>query len=183
MRLILGSASPRRQDILKQINIDFIVRKPNVDETHIKTTNPIEKVSALSKLKAASLNIESDHDVIVTADTVVSYKNMIFEKPKSRDEAFTMMRALSGQTHDVHTGVLVRSKHKQTLFVETTRVTFYPLTDEEITSYIDTDEPYDKAGAYGIQGLAAPFIKKIDGDYYNVVGLPIGRLMQVLKTF
>ena len=183
MQLILGSGSPRRQDILKQVNLDFTVRTPNVDESQIKTTKPIEKVSALCKLKAASILFESDDDVIVTADTVVSFNNMIFEKPKTKQEAYTMMRALSGQTHDVHTGVLVRSKQKQELFVETTKVMFYPLTDEDIHNYIDTDEPYDKAGAYGIQGLAAPFIKKIDGDYYNVVGLPIGRLIQVLKTF
>ncbi|GEM02484.1 septum formation protein [Halolactibacillus halophilus] len=183
MPLILGSSSPRRQDILKQVKLDFTVRTPNVDESQIKTTKPIEKVSALCKLKAASILFESDDDVIVTADTVVSFNNMIFEKPKTKQEAYTMMRALSDQTHDVHTGVLVRSKHKQKLFVETTKVMFYPLTDEDINEYIDTDEPYDKAGAYGIQGLAAPFIKKIDGDYYNVVGLPIGQLMQVLKQF
>ncbi|GEM03668.1 septum formation protein Maf [Halolactibacillus miurensis] len=183
MQLILGSGSPRRQDILKQVNVDFTVRTPNVDESQIKTTKPIEKVSALCKLKAASIIFEADDEIIVTADTVVSYKNMIFEKPKTKQEAYTMMRALSGQTHEVHTGVLVNSKHKQELFVETTKVIFYPLTDEEINDYIETDEPYDKAGAYGIQGLAAPFIKKIDGDYYNVVGLPIGRLMQVLKNF
>lgn len=181
MTLILGSSSPRRQDILRQINIDFTVRKPHVDETQIKTTDPIKKVSALSQLKAENIPFESTDDVIVTADTVVSYNNIIFEKPKSREEAFTMIRALSGQTHEVHTGVLIRSKDKQTSFVETTQVTFYPLTEKEITRYIDTKEPYDKAGAYGIQGLAAPFIKKINGDYYNVVGLPIGRLMQELK--
>lgn len=183
MRLILGSASPRRQAILNQVNLDHIVRVPNVDESQIRTTKPIEKVSALCKLKAASILFEADDEVIITADTVVSFNNMIFEKPKTKEEAYTMLRAFSNQTHEVHTGVLIRAKDHQELFIETTKVTFYPLSDQDINSYIETNEPYDKAGAYGIQGLAAQFIKKIDGDYYNVMGLPIGRLMQMLKHF
>ena len=183
MNLTLGSASPRRKELLEQVGLSFNIRTSDVDESKIKTRDPIKKVSALVKLKAAFLPFMSDDEVIITADTVVSYKQIIFEKPKNKQEAFTMLQALSGQTHDVYTGVLIRSKADQTLLVERTAVTFFTLSKTEIETYIETDEPYDKAGGYGIQGYAARFVEKIDGDYFTVVGLPVAKLCRALKAF
>lgn len=183
MKLTLGSTSPRRKELLEQVGFTFSIRTPDVDESKIKTRDPIEKVSALVKLKAAFLPFLSDDEVIITADTVVSYKQIIFGKPNNKQEAFTMLQALSGQTHVVYTGVLIRSKTKQKLLVERTEVTFFPLTKAEIDTYIETDDPYDKAGGYGIQGYAARFVEKINGDYTTVVGLPVGKLCRALVAF
>ena len=171
--LILASSSPRRQELLKQVNIPFTIRKPAIDETQITTKDPVEKVQ----------QIQNEYEVILAADTVVSYEQTIFEKPKNKEEAFNMIHSLSGDTHDVYTGVNIRSTEHESIFVERTKVVFWPLSKSEIEWYVSTDDPYDKAGAYGIQSLGAIFVKEIIGDYYNVVGLPLSRVVRELRKF
>ncbi|HLR71841.1 MAG TPA: Maf family protein [Pseudogracilibacillus sp.] len=183
-QLILASSSPRRQALLEQVNIPFSIRKPTIDETTLSTTDdPQEKVKQLAILKGEHTPMTQDNEVILSADTIVSYRGSIFGKPQSKKDAFEMLTTLSGKRHDVYTGVSIRTNKQQLSFVEQTEVEFYPLTDEEITWYVATTDPYDKAGAYGIQNLGAIFVKQIIGDYYNVVGLPISRVAQELKQF
>lgn len=181
--IILASSSPRRQKILKQVQIPFTVRVASVDESKIYTTDPTKRVEQLAKLKNKSMSLKHENEIILTADTIVSHNNIIFEKPKNKQEAYEMIFSMSGQIHDVYTGVMLRSAHCKRQFVEQTKVQFWPLTKKEIKEYIDTEEPYDKAGAYGIQSVGAKFVKQIVGDYYNVVGLPISRLVQEIKRF
>ena len=183
-QLILASSSPRRQALLQQVNIPFSIQIPTIDETTFSTTdNPQEKVEQLAILKGEHTPITRDNEVILSADTIVSYRGSIFGKPQNKKDAFDMIATLSGKRHDVYTGVSIRSNQQQFSFVEHTEVEFYPLTDEEITWYVATTDPYDKAGAYGIQNLGAIFVKQIIGDYYNVVGLPISRVARELKRY
>ncbi|MGJ9458737.1 Maf family protein [Oceanobacillus sp. CF4.6] len=182
-KLILASSSPRRQELLNQVRIPFTIRKPNIDESQIITHDPVEKVRQLAILKGRNVTIEHDDEVILSADTVVSYNQNIFEKPKNKEDAYQMISALSGNVHEVFTGVLIRSLDQETVFVERTEVEFWPLSEEETVPYIATKEPYDKAGAYGIQSVGAIFVKQISGDYYNVVGLPISRAVRELRGF
>ncbi|KAB8137489.1 septum formation inhibitor Maf [Gracilibacillus oryzae] len=182
-QLILASSSPRRQEILKQVKIPFTIKIPDVDESQIVTDDPYEKVEQLAKIKGSYIPIENDNNIIISADTVVAFQNKIFEKPKDKEEARAMIRDLSGDVHSVYTGVMIRSQEKEFVFVERTEVEFWPLSAAEIDSYIATEEPYDKAGAYGIQSVGAMFVKRIVGDYYNVVGLPISRVLRELKGF
>ncbi|WP_058307334.1 Maf family protein [Gracilibacillus massiliensis] len=182
-KLILASSSPRRQELLQQMRIPFQIRKPNLDESQIKDTDPVTKVKQLAILKGKNVPIQTETEVILAADTVVSFQQNIFEKPKSKQEAYKMIKGLSGKKHHVYTGVMIRCQEKEMTFVESTTVSFWPLTEKEILSYIETEEPYDKAGGYGIQSVGAMFVKRIEGDYYNVVGLPISRVVRELKTF
>lgn len=182
-KLILASSSPRRQELIKQVKIPFTVRTPNIDESLIIAKDPVERVTQLATIKGRNVPIQDENEVILAADTVVAYKQTIFEKPKNREEAFQMISALSGDVHDVFTGVMIRSDHEERVFVERTKVVFWPLTPEEIEWYVSTNDPYDKAGAYGIQSLGSIFVKEIIGDYYNVVGLPLSRVVRELKHF
>ncbi|RPF50095.1 Maf family protein [Aquisalibacillus elongatus] len=182
-QLILASSSPRRQELLKQARISFHIRKPNVDETQIKTKDPYEKVKQLAQLKGQHVNFQSPKEVILSADTVVSFQNQIFEKPKNRDKAYQMISDLSHNVHEVYTGVMIQSPEKESTFVVKTEVEFWKLDQDEIHWYVSTDDPYDKAGAYGIQSLGSMFVKQIVGDYYNVVGLPLSRVIRELKSF
>ena len=182
-QLILASSSPRRQGLLEQVNIPFTIRKPDIDESQIKTNEPFEKVRQLAIRKAQKVQIENDDKVILTADTVVSYNQTIFEKPKTKEEAYKMIASLSGEIHEVFTGVMIKSLHNDFVFVERTKVEFWPLSADEIDWYISMKDPYDKAGAYGIQSYGAKFVKQIFGDYYNVVGLPISRVVRELRNF
>lgn len=181
--LILASSSPRRQEILKQVNIDFQIRKPNMDESKIIEKDPWEKAEKLADAKGEAVPIYKDDEIVLAADTIVSLNGQIFEKPQNKQEAATMITTLSGGTHDVFTGVMIRSSEKKIVFTERTQVEFWPLPEEMIERYLETDEPYDKAGAYGIQSIGAVFVKQIIGDYYNVVGLPISRVIQELHRF
>src|SRR5690625_5115981 len=181
--LILASSSPRRQDLLKQVNIPFSVRKANIDESQITTNDPIDKVKQLASLKGEKVPFQHRKEVILSADTVVAYKNKIFEKPKTKQEAFDIISILSGEVHDVYTGVMIHSIDDRLIFVERTKVEFWPLSKDEIHWYIETDEAYDKAGGYGIQSLGAIFVKQIIGDYYNVVGLPLAKVVRELRNF
>lgn len=183
--IILASASPRRRELLSQAGIPFTV-KPSRAEEKITTDNPAEAVEQLSRQKCRDIYGQSREDMLVIgADTVVAAEGKILGKPGSVQEAEEMLRQLRGKTHQVYTGVtlMLRDKgvEKSSTFHERTEVTFYAMTDEEIKSYIATGEPMDKAGAYGIQGKSAVFIKGICGDYNNVVGLPLSRLYQELR--
>lgn len=182
-QLILGSSSPRRQEILRDLSIPFTIRKPELDESSVSLTDPVAKVRKLALLKARDISIESDHEIILTADTVVAYKNTIFEKPNNKQEAYQMISTLSGRKHDVITAFALRTHNREKVFSVKTQVYFWELTDAEVNAYISTTEPYDKAGAYGIQGKASVFVEKIEGDYFNVVGLPISYVIKELRHF
>ena len=172
MKLVLASKSPRRSEILKNAGIDFTVRVADADETIPDGTKPCDAVVFLAARKAMAVE-RADDEVVLGADTVVVLDDKILGKPKNKDDAFNMIKMLSGRVHSVFTGVCAIGDGISLTFAEETKVEFYPLSDDEINEYIDTDEPYDKAGAYGIQGLASKFISGIQGDYFNVVGLPI----------
>ncbi|MFC2947963.1 Maf family protein [Virgibacillus sediminis] len=182
-QLILASSSPRRKELLSQVNIPFTLRKQDIDESQVTSQDPVEKVKQLAILKGRNIPIHQPDEVILSADTVVSYQNNIFEKPADQEEAKKMISTLSGDVHEVYTGVLLRTEEEEAVIVERTEVEFWPLTEEEINWYIATEEPYDKAGAYGIQHLGAMFVKQVKGDYYNVVGLPISRVVRELRRF
>lgn len=186
MRLILASASPRRRELLQQIQMEFTVL-PAKGEEKITKEIPQEVVMELSEQKArevAAFSEVKDEDALVLgADTVVVYQERILGKPKDEEDAFLMLKTLSGKTHEVYTGVtLLHAKTGEAnSFFEKTAVTMYPIQEDEIRAYIATGEPMDKAGVYGIQGIGAKFIRGIEGDYNNVVGLPVGRVYQEIK--
>ena len=185
-KIILASGSPRRREILKNIGLDFETFVSNADESAVSPDGiPVGVyVQELAMLKAASSAGESEDDAIfIGADTVVSLDGKILTKPSDDSEAFEMLKMLSGKAHEVYTGICVLNKSdmKSVCRSECTRVVFSTLSDEMINAYIKTGEPSDKAGAYGIQGKGALLIEKIEGDYFNVVGLPIKLLSEILR--
>lgn len=189
IQLILASASPRRREILENLGLKFLVVESKADETSVKSDGILVPVyvQELALLKAADClkRIVSKREMlIISADTVVSIDDEILGKPKTQEDAFSMLKRLSGKTHKVYTGfcVMRSSDAKSVCGFSETEVTFKDLTDAEIISYIKTNEPMDKAGAYGIQGLGALLVCKISGDYLNVVGLPVSALSDVLKS-
>lgn len=182
--IILASKSPRRQELLKLVTNDFEIKTADVDETLPDGISPRDAVMYLSSIKAQPFaSGDNADDIIIGADTVVALDGKILGKPKDEANAREMLKFLSGRTHSVFTGVtLIKGKTTKTFAVET-KVKFFELTDKEIDSYIKTNEPFDKAGAYGIQGYGSLLVEKIDGDYFNVVGLPISTLNRELKAF
>ncbi len=190
MRYILASGSPRRRELLGTLDIEFEII-PAEGEEIITSDVPSEVVTSLSEQKAKEIfhklfRDNKDTLVVIGSDTVVSYREKILGKPKDRNDAEEMIRNLQGETHQVYTGVTViygsGGEEKSFSFYECTDVNVYPMSEKEIMDYLDTDEPYDKAGAYGIQGIFGRYVKGIEGDYNNVVGLPLSRLYQKLKT-
>ena len=210
VRLVLASASPRRRELLSQIGLEFTVM-PSTKEENAKTTEAGALVQELSRQKAVDIweqlsggqgqNPDADQEqiaeetqepnfngkrqpelLVIGADTVVCCEGKILGKPHDREAAVEMLTALQGRSHEVYTGVTLYHQRETVTFFECTQVEFYPMTEVEISEYIDSKEPMDKAGAYGIQGLGARFVKGIRGDYNNVVGLPVGRLYQELKS-
>lgn len=179
MEVILASASPRRREILKNAGIDFRVVAADIDESTEKTA-PHEVVLDISKRKAEAVAKKTD-GIVIAADTVVALDGEILGKPKDDEDAFRMLRALSGREHEVYTGVCVIRGDRCDSFYEKTKVFFRDMTDDIIKAYIETGEPRDKAGAYAIQGKCAAYITRIEGDYLNVVGLPLSRLCQLLE--
>jgi septum formation protein len=180
MKLILASASPRRAELLHDAGFAFTVLSSAVDETPYSNENPYELVQRLALAKAELVAARAvGPAIVIAADTVVILDGHILGKPRSTDDARHMLEQLSGRTHSVLTGVaLIRlpdAERRQ--FVESTLVHFAPLSAEEISRYLATDEPHDKAGAYGIQGRAGRYIPRIEGCYFNVVGLPLSRLL------
>jgi septum formation protein len=185
MQLILASSSPRRAQILHDAGFSFLVMSSAVDETPIPNESPADMVQRLADAKAELIAARAiGPAIILAADTVVALDGHIFGKPRSSDDARRMLEKLSGRTHSVVTGVtLIRLPDaERRSFVESTLVHFVPLSDEEISRYLATGEPHDKAGAYAIQGLAGRFIPRIEGDYFNVVGLPLARTTQALVS-
>lgn len=180
MALILASQSPRRRELLQWIRRDFIVRPPQFEESAVTEANPQALAERLAAGKAHAVLAEPG-DTVIGCDTVVVFRGEVFGKPAGRADARRMLLALSGQTHEVLSGVCVRSPAGERVFSCCTQVTFYPLSPEEVEAYLDTGEPFDKAGAYGIQGYGALLVKGIAGDYSNVVGLPIAPLSRVLR--
>ena len=183
VKIILASASPRRQELIKMITEDIIVNPCDCDETIKPGLVGREIAEYLSKIKGEAVKEQFKNDIIVSADTIVCLNNKVLGKPKSREDAFSMLRTLSGNTHSVFTGVTVIKGEKEKNFSQETKVTFYDLSDEEIYEYIDSGEVYDKAGSYGIQGKGGLLVKGIEGDYFNVVGLPVARLKRELEDF
>lgn len=179
--IILASKSPRRLELMKYITEDFIVKSADADETLPKGISPEEAVLRLSAIKAEPFR--NDEDTVIGADTVVALGRKILGKPKNDDDARAILRSLSGKTHIVFTGVTIIHSQESTSFAVQTKVSFYELSDEDIEQYIKTGEHRDKAGSYGIQGYGSLFVKEIKGDYFNVVGLPIGKLNKELKNF
>lgn len=178
--MILASQSPRRRELLSYITKDFEVRVSDVDETLPCEMPPQEAVEYLSRIKAEPF--KNDDDIIIGADTVVSIDGAILGKPENEKKAKQMLRQLSGREHSVFTGVTVIINKEITTFSVQTRVKFFDLSEDDIVWYVSTGEPMDKAGAYGIQGLGSLLVEKINGDYFNVVGLPISKVNQVLKS-
>ena len=179
MKFILASASPRRLDLLRQIDIEPTVSVSDFSEIEAsKSPKDLVSHNALGKGKDI-LEKFSKNEVIIAADTIVVYENKILGKPKDEKEAAEMLKLLSGKTHEVLTAVVVLFKGKTKVKVEKTKVKFRNLTDEEIKSYVATGEPLDKAGAYGIQGKGALLVKEIKGSYSNVVGLPLTSLYEL----
>ena len=184
-KLVLASGSPRRQQFLKELDVDFEIRLKDVEEIYPEHLQGAEITDYLAKLKASALDESlSDDEIIITSDTIVWHENKALGKPLDKEDAFAMIRSLSGKTHEVITSVCIKTSTKQEVFNETTRVTFNPLTDEEINYYLDKYKPFDTAGSYGIQewiGLVA--IARIEGSYANVVGLPVDKVYQYLNKF
>lgn len=184
MDIILASSSPRRQDLLRRMGLDYIVRTAPHDETMNLFAPPIDEVAAVSHRKVESVYpLCHDDDVIIGADTIVVCDGRIMGKPRSETDAFSMLRRLSGREHQVMTGLTVALGDRFETTSVVTKLRFRPLSDREIRNYIATGEPMDKAGAYGIQGLAAMFVVGLDGDYYNVMGLPVCTLTLMLRKF
>ncbi|MCI5713916.1 MAG: Maf family protein [Lachnospiraceae bacterium] len=184
MKIILASASPRRKELLEQIGVKFMI-EPAKGEEKITKNLPGEVVKELALQKAREVAKDEEEPVLVIgADTVVAYGDEILGKPKDEKDAYRMLSMLQGKAHAVYTGValIVQNplERKEIVFAEKTKVFVYPMTKDEILSYIATKEPMDKAGSYGIQGKFAAFIEKIEGDYNNVVGLPIAGIYQKL---
>ncbi len=180
MQLILASQSPRRKELMGLFRIPFSIRVADIDETMDPALPPQEEVARVSRLKALATPRGED-DVVVAADTIVVCGGEILGKPADEADAFRMLRLLSGRDHQVMTGMTVLRGIREFIHTEITDIHFRHLSDREINAYIRTGEPMDKAGSYGIQGGAALFAEKMAGDYYNVMGLPVCRLWQILQ--
>ena len=180
MQLILASASPRRQELLKLFHIPFVVRVADIDETMDLSRSPYEEVARVSCQKALAVP-RGAGDIVIAADTIVVCEGKVLGKPHDKAEAVSMLRLLSGRDHQVMTGCTVLRGDLRETFTEVTDLHFRPLSEKEIANYVASGEPMDKAGSYGIQGGAALFCERMVGDYYNVVGLPVCRLGETLK--
>ena len=180
MNLILASQSPRRRELLGLMGHPFVVRVADIDETMDKTLSPNDEVGRVSRLKALAV-ARKNEDIVVAADTIVVCGGTVLGKPRDEADAFRMLKMLSNRDHQVMTGMTVVRGERIVTVTEVTDIHFRELSDSEIRAYIATGEPMDKAGAYGIQGGAALFATHLDGDYYNVMGLPVCRLALILR--
>lgn len=180
MNVILASQSPRRRELMGLLRIPFTVRAADIDETMDPNADPAEEVARVSRLKAEAAT-RSPEETVIAADTIVVCGGKLLGKPRDEADAFRTLQMLSGRAHQVMTGLTVRRGDSIRTHTEITDVYFRPLSEQEIRDYIRTNDPMDKAGSYGIQSGAAVFVEKLVGDYYNVVGLPVCRLYQILK--
>ena len=184
LNVVLASASPRRKELLSLIFNEYDIRPADCDEALPEGIKAQEAVEYLSLIKnKATVEICNENSLVISADTVVAVDGEILGKPQDKEDARRMISLLSGREHQVFTGVTLSLNGEFKTFSEKTDVVFYTLTDKEIEDYISTDEPYDKAGAYGIQGKAGLLVKAVNGDYYNVVGLPVARLKREIISF
>lgn len=184
--VILASNSPRRRELLGKAGVQFMIKTlEDIDETYPETLRGAEVAQYIASKKAqAYTKVLADNDLVITADTIVCVDDEILGKPKDADDARRMLRLLSGRNHKVVTGVVVASKEKKVEFSVTTLVTFAQLTDEVIDYYIENYKPFDKAGAYGIQEwIGYVGVESVEGSFFNVIGLPVQRLVQVLLEF
>ncbi len=187
MKYILVSTSPRRIELMKLMGVNFEVVKPKVDEGKIGIADedPERFVKIMAERKCESVLKDCGFDlsdiVLISADTIVYLENRIIGKPRNRDDAIRTLKYLSGKWHSVFTGVCVIHRNERVEFVERTDVFFREIDDETIVEYVDSGEPLDKAGAYGIQGKASLFVRRIIGDFYNVMGFPVGRVWEELR--
>lgn len=182
--MILASQSPRRIELMREAGFDTRVIPANIDETALPDEGPFDLVERLARAKAAAVAKEhaKEGETVVAADTIVALDGELLGKPADEADARRMLHALSGKTHQVATGVCIVRDGSAESFVDITDVTFYELTHDEIDAYVATGEPMDKAGAYGIQGRhGRMLVEKIDGDFYNVVGLPIAKVVRALS--
>ncbi len=181
--MILASQSPRRRELLSLITEDFRIIPAKGEEVLPEGISPEQAVILLSRQKAEEIYKEYKEEIIIASDTVVAIDGKILGKPVSEQNAAEMLRMLSGRTHSVYTGVcVIDERGEQYCFAEETTVEFWELSEQLISDYVASSEPMDKAGAYGIQGRGALLVKRINGCYYNVMGLPVGRLMRVLEN-
>ena len=181
--IILASGSPRRQNFFKELNIDFTVDVREVDEVYPESLKRQEITEYLAKLKSEAFKDLKSNDIVVTSDTIVWFEGKAIGKPKDKDDAFNMLRAMSGKSHTVFTSVSLKGNSFQRIFSDETHVLFEEFSDSEINYYLDNYKPFDKAGSYGIQdwiGLIG--VKKIEGSYFNVMGLPVHKLYKELMN-
>ena len=183
MKLILASASPRRKELLKNAGYEYEVCPADIDETMPEGVEPETACEILSRKKAQAVLEENPDAVVLGSDTIVVLGNTILGKPEDKEAARAMLRSLSGRVHQVYTGLCVCSKDRTLSLVSRADVRFYPLSDELIDAYIATNEPMDKAGAYGIQGVGSMLVKSIEGDYFTIVGLPVAKAARMLGEF
>ena len=182
-QLILASGSPRRKELLSLYTTDFTVCVSDFDESAVTADTPAQLVEKLARGKCLAVAAQHPGAVVLGCDTVVDVDGTVFGKPRDAEDAKRMLRALSGSTHLVHTGVCVSDGQRTESFVDTCRVRFFPISEEEIDAYTATPEPYDKAGAYAIQGRAALWLDGIEGDYYTIMGLPVSRTAKLVAQF
>lgn len=183
-KVILASQSPRRQQLIGEILPDFVIEVREVDEVYPDHLQNEDIAMYLSKLKSDAFDDLKDDQLIITADTIVCLNNKVLGKPVDETHAYKMLTELSGKTHTVYSGVTIKTKDKVNTFFDATHVTFYPLRDIEIWNYIKECQPMDKAGSYGIQEwMGYVGIQKMEGEFYNVMGLPLHRVYRELKQF
>lgn len=184
MKIVLASGSPRRKEILENMNLKFDIIKSEIEETTVENESPEKLVKRLSYEKAHDVATRNSDSIVIGADTVVVLDNNVLGKPKDREEAFDMLKKMSGREHDVITGIsiLCLDSKKEISDFCVSKVKFKNLSDEDIYSYINTGECMDKAGAYGIQGLGGLLVEYIKGDYFNIVGFPISSASEILKN-
>ena len=180
--LVLASSSPRRVELLKMAGYEFTAAPTDVSEEYLRGTPPMQIVEQLATRKASAAAKENPQATVLGADTLVVLKGRVLGKPKDEADAKAMLALLAGNVHQVYTGYCIISGSNLLCGHECTSVEFYPLNETEINAYVATGESMDKAGAYGIQGRGALLIKRIDGDFYNVMGLPIGKINRILKS-
>ena len=185
MKIVLASGSPRRKEILENMNLKFDIIKSEIEETIVENESPEELVKRLSYEKAHDIASKNLDSIVIGADTIVVLNNNVLGKPKDEDEAFNMLKQMSGKEHDVITGIsiLCLGLKKEINDYCVSKVKFKNLSDEDIYSYIETGECMDKAGAYGIQGLGGLFVEYIKGDYFNIVGFPISSASEIFKNY
>lgn len=182
-KVILASSSPRRKELLQTAGVEFEIHVKDVDESVPEGTPPADAAKMTAAKKAAAIAEEYKKDIVIGADTIVVADGRILGKPKDKADAVNMLKMLSGIEHEVITGVCILCGDEKDCFAQISRVKFYDLTDEEIETYVSSGEPMDKAGSYGIQGLGCTLVERIEGDYFNIVGLPVAEVCRRIKKF